>query len=172
MSGTFFTTSLGLMYPVSLGFTEAEKRITALIANGHHAEALVTSVFTIEKTVRRTLRFCAVSRGFTSKHAEALFSKMGFKDLQDVWPCFSANGSTLPNYIGQAHWQHVPVAVTMRNKLAHGERAYKLADCKDRAEQVLSASRVLQAKLQADIAFDGWSRLPTRRKPALQWLAK
>ena len=109
------------MYPVSLGFQEAERRIRALLANGHNAEALITLVFTFEKTLRRALRFCAVSRGFTSKQANALFSNMGFKDLKDVWPCFEKENRSLPDFVGNAKWQHVPPAITMRNKLVHGE---------------------------------------------------
>jgi hypothetical protein len=158
------------MYPVSLGFQEAERRINALIANGHHAEALITSVFSFEKTLRRALRFCAVTRGFTSKHAETLFGNMRFKDLKEVWPCFDKHHRALPEFIGNAKWQHIQPAVTMRNKLAHGERVYKLAECKLAAERVLEALNDFRAKLQAEIQFDGWSRLPVRRKPALQWL--
>ena len=158
------------MYPISLGFQEAELRISTLIANGHHAEALITSVFSFEKTLRRALRFCAVSRGFTSKHAEILFDNMGFKDLKEIWPCFDKQHRLLPEFIGNAKWQHIQPAVTMRNKLAHGERVYKLADCKLAAEMVLEALNEFRANLQAEIQFDGWSRLPVRRKAALQWL--
>ena len=158
------------MYPVSLGFEEAERRINALIANGHYAEALITSVVTFEKTLRRALRFCAVSRGFTSKQAETLFDNMGFKDLKEVWSCFDKQHRALPEFIGNDKWQHIQPAVTMRNKLAHGERVYKLAECKLVAEKVLVVLNEFRAKLQYEIQFDGWSRLPVRRKAALQWL--
>lgn len=158
------------MYPVSLGFQEAERRIKALIVNGHHAEALITSVFSFEKTLRRSLRFCAVSRGFTSKQAEILFKNMGFNDLKEVWLCFDKQHRALPEFIGNTNWQHIKPAVTMRNKLAHGERVYKLAECKLVAENVLEAINEFRSKLQAEIQFDGWSRLPVRRKAALQWL--
>jgi hypothetical protein len=157
------------MYPVSLGFQGAERRIRALLANGHNAEALITSVFTFEKTLRRALRFCAVSRGFTSKQAEALFDNMGFKDLKEVWPCFEKEHRSLPDFIGNAKWQHVQPAITMRNKLAHGERVYKLTECQQAAERVLDALIEFRAKLVAEIQFDGWSRLPVRSKAALQW---
>lgn len=158
------------MYPISLGFKEAERRINSLIVNGHHAEALITSVFTFEKTLRRALRFCAVSRGFTSKHAEMMFKNMGFKDLKEVWHCFDKQHRSLPDFIGNIKWQHIPPAVTMRNKLAHGERVYKLVECKLVAENVLVTLNEFRTKLQAEIQFDGWSRLPVRRKSALQWL--
>ena len=42
------------MYPVNLGFDAAKDRIRMLISNGHHCEALLTSVFTLEKTIHRT----------------------------------------------------------------------------------------------------------------------
>ena len=44
------------MYPVSLGLDEALKRIDKLLTNGHSAEALLTAVFTLEKTMRRSLQ--------------------------------------------------------------------------------------------------------------------
>jgi hypothetical protein len=159
------------LYPISLGFEEAEKRITKLIANEHYAEALITSVFSFEKTIRRTLRFFAVSRGFTSEQAEVLFSNMGFKDLKEVWFCFDPHHRSLPDLIANTRWQHVQAAVTMRNKLAHGERVYKLAECKTAAENVLASLNELRTILLAEVGFDGWSRLPVRRKPALGWLS-
>ena len=54
------------MYPVSLGVNEARSRIEGLLKNGHHAEALLTSVFTVEKTLKRTLKYIMIRRGFTS----------------------------------------------------------------------------------------------------------
>jgi len=158
------------MYPVSLGFKEAERRIRELLKNGHHAEALVTSVFTFEKTLRRALRCCAVRRGFSSKHAETLFEGMGFKDLKEVWPCFSPGNSVLPGFVGPKGWQHIPEAVTMRNKLAHGTRAYKLVDCKAKTESVLDVLSAFRNKLKAEIGFDGWARIPVRRESKLPWL--
>jgi hypothetical protein len=44
------------MYPVTIGYAGAVQRINDLISNGHNAEALVTTAFTVEKTIRRTLR--------------------------------------------------------------------------------------------------------------------
>jgi len=37
------------MYPVKLGFKNAANKIDALTANEHHVEALLATVFTIEK---------------------------------------------------------------------------------------------------------------------------
>jgi hypothetical protein len=158
------------MYPVSLGFEEAERRMAALTRNGHDAEALITSVFTFEKTLRRALRYCAVQRGFTSRQSKVLFDRLGFDKLKELWPVFAPGGQALAAYVGGAHWQHVPAAVTMRNKLVHGERVYPLPECRERTGQVLAALRVFQRRLVEDIGFDGWSRLPVRIKPALPWL--
>ena len=44
----------GLAPVVVTRLIEAVKRIKALLKNGHHAEALVTSVFTFEKMMRKT----------------------------------------------------------------------------------------------------------------------
>lgn len=158
------------MYPVTLGFEEAERRIAALRQHGHHAEAQITSVFTLEKTLRRSLRCCAVRRGFTSRQAKVLFDRLGFDRLRELWPVFAPGGQSLAEYIGAARWQHVPAAVAMRNKLVHGERVYRLPECREKTEQVLAALRVFRRRLVEDVGFDGWSRLPVRIKPALSWL--
>ena len=42
------------MYSVSLGFESAIARIQSLLDSNFTSEALVTSVFTAEKTLRRT----------------------------------------------------------------------------------------------------------------------
>jgi hypothetical protein len=128
----------------------------------------LTSVFTFEKTLRRALKYCIVARGFTSMQSAAILGRRGFKELQGLWPCFSRNHETLPVFIG-ASWQHVPSAVDMRNKLVHGERVFKLTDCEAAANQVLTALLAFRAKLQVQMQFDGWSRVPARRKGKLPW---
>ena len=37
------------MYPVKQSFVEVDNQLNALINNGHHSEALLASVFTMEK---------------------------------------------------------------------------------------------------------------------------
>lgn len=77
------------MYPVSLGFAEAQRRINSLLRNGHAAEALVTSVFTVEKTLRRTLKQLIISAGFTSRQATRILKEYrGLKSLKDHWDLF------------------------------------------------------------------------------------
>ena len=158
------------MYSESLGSQEVEHRIRQLIENGHVAEALITSVFSFERILRRAARFCAISRGFTSLQAEILFDKMGFENLTAGWPCFDVQNRSLAKFIGQTTWQHVPPAVTMRNKLVRGERLHNLEECKASAEKVIEALNELRNRLLVESHFDCWSRLPVRKKPAVQWL--
>jgi hypothetical protein len=156
------------MYPVGLGFVQAEARIRELLCNGHSAEALLTSVFTFEKTLRRALKYCIISRGFTSKQSEEILGRRGFQDLVKLWPCFAPQHQTLPTFIGNK-WHHVQSAVRMRNKLVHGERVYQLADCTTATEQVLGALNDFRTQLLVNVGFDGWSRVPIRRKGKLSW---
>lgn len=156
------------MYPVSLGFSQAEARIRQLLSNGHSAEALLTAVFTFEKTLRRSLKYCIVARGFTSKHSEEILGRRGFQDLTKLWPCFAPTHETLAAFVGD-RWQHVQPAVTMRNKLVHGERVYKLADCGAAANQVLDALIDFRSQLAAEVGFDGWSRVKVRRAAKVEW---
>lgn len=158
------------MYPVRLGFTEVNNRLDALINNGHHSEALLASVFALEKTIRRSLRFCALNRGFTSKQCNRLFTRMGFKDMTESWPVFERDHRTLPEFIGSNHWQHVPESVTMRNKIVHGARVFQLADCRDKAVLVRRAMEELRDRSVAELGCDPWTTLPGRRKPSLVWL--
>lgn len=57
----------------------------------------------------------------------------------------------------------------MRNKLVHGERVYNLEECKKRTEQVLEALQEMQNVFKKEYNYDGWSRIPIRRKSTLIW---
>jgi len=59
----------------------------------------------------------------------------------------------------------------MRNKLSHGERVYKLADCDAEARHVIGVIRGFAGLLKSSIGYDGWTRLPVRKKSALPWLS-
>ena len=158
------------MYPVKQGFAEVDNRLNALISNGHHGEALLASVFVMEKTIRRTLRFCALNRGLTSMQCDRLFQNMGFKDMTRAWPVFERDYRTLPEFIGNNVWQHVPEAVTMRNKMVHGDRVYNLSYCRDKAQKVKDAIEVLRNTAMQDLGCDPWHRLPGKKKTSLVWL--
>ena len=152
------------MYPVRLGHEVALERIERLLQNGHHAEALVTSVFTLEKVLRRTLKELVVSAGFTSKAANQLMKRFdGQAKIKDVWFCFDPEAESLPAIVGNANWQFVPSAVEMRNKLVHGARAYQLDECESKAKEVLAALKHIEAIFQARYGFSGWSNNSIRR---------
>lgn len=159
------------MYPISLGFNGAITRIQTLLTNGHDAEALVTSIFTLEKTMRRSLKIAILARGFSMKQSQRLTERKGFNDLKEMWDLFDSSYRTLPTFLGNTHWQHVPAAVDMRNKLVHGAKVYKLADCRLFAAHVVAALTALQAKVQAEYKRDPWQRITGKRNPRLQWLA-
>ena len=158
------------MYPVKQSFVEVDNQLNALINNGHHSEALLASVFTMEKTIRQTLRFCALNRGFTSKQCDQIFRNMGFNDMTRVWPVFERDYRTLPEFVGNNVWQFVPEAVTMRNKMVHGSRVYSLSDCLDKARRVKNAIEVLRNTAMQDLGCDPWNRLPGKKKTSLVWL--
>ena len=99
------------MYPVRLGHKVALDRINRLLNNGHHAEALVTSAFTLEKVLRRTLKELVVSAGFTSRAANQLMKRFdGHAKIREVWSCFDPEGESLPSIVGNMHWQCIPSA--------------------------------------------------------------
>jgi len=156
------------MYSVRLGFESAKKRINNLIKNGHHAEALLTSVFTFEKTIHRTLKQLVVSSGFKNTDATKLLRKIqGFKNQKEIWSCFDPNGKNLPEIIGNKHWQHINKAVKMRNDLVHGTRVYNLNLCKEMAENILELLDQSVASFNAEYGYDGWSRVSIRKKSTL-----
>jgi hypothetical protein len=156
------------MYPVSLGYNEARRRIQILIENGHLAEALLTSVFTFEKTYRRALRYCVIARGFTSKQTNVLLKQKSFRDLMELWQCFSPNNERFPAMMG-LHHQKLIKAIDMRNKLVHGNQVFTLEQCATEVGNVLDALDTLRDKLTQNINYDGWTRLPVRTKSRLEW---
>lgn len=81
------------LYPISLGFDEAVNRIEALLNNGHDAEALVTSVFTLEKTMRRSLKIAILSRGFSLKQSQRFTERKGFNELKEMWKSMGSDSN-------------------------------------------------------------------------------
>jgi hypothetical protein len=158
------------VYPVRIGFDEVLQRISALQGNGHHAEALVTSVFTLEKLMRRGMRMAILSRGFTSKHATHLLDRKGFRDLREMWDVFDKEHQSLPNFIGQQTWRHVPEAVDMRNHLVHGQEVYSLAKCETYARHVVAALSKLHGQISTNYGHDPWAKLTARKVSKLPWM--
>ncbi|MGE0022971.1 MAG: hypothetical protein AB7S70_04990, partial [Hyphomicrobium sp.] len=107
------------MYPVRLDFAQVIGRIKALQKNGHDAEALVTSIFTLEKLIKRSLRRAIVARGFTIKQADKLLARNGFDALVEMWPIFEREHRTLQSLVGGV-WAPIKKAKEMRNAFVHG----------------------------------------------------
>lgn len=156
------------MYPVRLGYDEAVKRIKKLMRNGHHSEALVSSVFTIEKTLRRTLREIVVSAGFASKQADKIVSGCrGLDSLKNSWEIYEPNNRKLVDLISKTDWQQIRKSTTMRNKMVHGERVYELATCNTEATATLVALDRLKNEFDSVYGYSGWSTLSKRIKHRL-----
>lgn len=156
------------MYPVKLGYPEAVKRVRALLKSGYHAEGLLTAMFTLEKTLYRTLRQLMVSAGFPSKQADVLMSRFrGIENIKQVWVCFDPKNEPLSSFIAQGTLKTVMDAQTMRNDLVHGKAVYDLSDCRDTAKEVLDALDEIRTLLDSRYGFDGWSPIKKRIKSTL-----
>jgi hypothetical protein len=156
------------MYPVKLGFEDAVKRVRKLIKNGHDAEALLTAMFTAEKTLYRTLRQLVISSGFPSTQADVLMSKFkGIENIKSVWACFDPKHEKLSDFMKQGSLKSIANAQTMRNKLVHGIAVYSQDDCQVAANDVLTALDDLRITLDQRYGFDGWSAIKRRIKSTL-----
>jgi hypothetical protein len=156
------------MYPVRLGYDTAIKRIRKLITNGHHPEALVTSMFTVEKTLRRTLRQIVVSAGFASKYADKIVGNIrGLDALKKAWELYEPNNTQLSSIIPAADWKLFKDAAEKRNKMVHGERVYGLETCRKEAEKVLDALDRLKKDFDSRYGYSGWVTFSARVKGRL-----
>ena len=161
------------MYPVRLGYDTATKRIRQLITNGHHPEALVTSMFTVEKTLRRTLRQIVVSAGFASKYADKIVGNLrGLDALKKAWELYEPNNTQLSSIIPSADWKLFKDAAEMRNKMVHGERVYELETCRKEAEKVLAALDRLKKDFDSRYGYSGWATFSARVKSRLHAVPK
>lgn len=156
------------MYPVSLGYGVAKQRINSLLGNGHDAEALVTTAFTVEKTLRRTLRQIIVSAGFKSIIADKVIrGHGGLQKLKEGWELYDPKHRPLLSIISVADWSIFQTTSTMRNKMVHGERVYNLADCRKQAIDALAALDRVKAAFDAEYGYSGWNTHSARRSSHL-----
>ncbi len=156
------------MYPVTLGFENAKSRIEALLENGHCAEALLTTVFTFEKVIHRTLKQLIVSSGFRNADAEMLMKHFqGFRKQAEIWSCFDPSGQKVVDVISSKNWQFVHDAVKMRNQLVHGARVYDLEACSLMARNILALLDDTVKSFNEKYGFDGWSKVSVRRRSNL-----
>jgi hypothetical protein len=156
------------MYPISAGVEDATNRINRLLKDGYHSEALVTSVFTVEKTMRRVLRQLVVSAGFNSNQANRYMKKLsGINSVKEHWEFFDPDHRKLPDIIGQDDWRKMASEKTgfsyMRNQLIHGIRTYNLSECEAGAKEVILVLQRLVVVFNQTYGYDGWSRATQRK---------
>jgi hypothetical protein len=159
------------MYPTRIGFQSVIERINQLRTNGHSAEALVTSIFTLEKLIRRSLRVALISRGFTSSQVERLLKRKGFKDLNEMWDIYDRKFEKLSTILGQPLWTHMNRAVEMRNQMVHGNRVFDLNVCENYTVHVVEALEQLHKEITRRFERDPWQKMKIRKVPQLSWLA-
>jgi hypothetical protein len=153
---------------VRLGYDEAIKSIEALLANGHHAEALVTTMFTVEKTFYRVLRQLVISAGFPPKQADLLLGdQRGFEKVKGLFPCFDPALQPLSGFLEPRHLAVISETQTMRNRLVHGKQVYGPSTCKAKAEELLGVLGEVRRVLLDRYDFDGWSKYRWRRTSTL-----
>jgi hypothetical protein len=156
------------MYPVRLGYTQAVSRIQKLMKNGHHPEALVSCAFTVEKTLRRTLREIVVSAGFASKQADKIVRGCnGLEALKRNWEIYDPNNKALTDIVPKTDWAQFRKVATMRNKMVHGERVYELATCKTESKVTLVALDRLKNSFDQLYGYSGWTTYSRRIKHTL-----
>lgn len=156
------------MYPVRLGYTTAVARIHLLLQDGHDAEALVTSVFTAEKTLRRTLRQLVISAGFISRIADKVVGGLrGLEAVKNSWELYDPKHRKLTDLLAPEHWKVFKDAAEMRNKLVHGERVYSVATYRQTTTDVLAALEAVKAILDSEYGYSGWTTARSRRTSQL-----
>ena len=156
------------MYPVKLGYGNAQKRIRDLLKNSYNSEALVTSVFTVEKTLRRTLRQLIVSTGFTSKQADQLMSNIrGLATIKKSWGLYDPQNRNLVDLIGNDNWQVIKDGSKMRNDLVHGIKVYGRTKCRHQAESIIVALDNVKGCFDNIYGYSGWKKYKKRSRHRL-----
>ncbi|HEY9220918.1 MAG TPA: hypothetical protein VIO43_04980 [Lutibacter sp.] len=156
------------MYPIKLGYNKAKERIFDLSKNNHHAESLITSVFTAEKTFRRTLRQLVVSAGFKSIIADKIMKcHRGLSQIIDAWEIFDPHHRKLGIIIRSEDLFTIKDAAQKRNKLVHGEKVFKLSDCKEDTVKVLEALDRIKNTFDIEYGYSGWKTAKSRKVSVL-----
>jgi hypothetical protein len=157
-----------VIYRLQLGYNTAVNRIRDLLSNEHYPEALVSSMFTVEKTLRRTLRQIVTSAGFASKYADKIIGNLrGLDALKKAWELYEPNNTKLSDIIPAVDWKLFKDVAEMRNKMVHGERVYELETCRKEAEKVLEALNRLKLDFDNRYGYSGWVKFSARVKSTL-----
>ncbi len=156
------------MYSARLGYKNAIKRINKLLENDHPAEAFVVTVFTVEKTFRRTLNQLIVSTGFSTKMTKKMLKKIrGLEAIKENWQFYDPHHKSLIEVIGGNNWNKIHNYSIMRNKFVHGIQVYNLKTCRDSTEDLLLILNQVKQLLHEKYGFSGWEKLSVRNKSNL-----
>ncbi len=129
---------------------------------------MVTSVFTAEKTIRRTLRQLIVSAGFKSTIANKIIGRInGIYQLIEAWELYDPQHRKLTDIVKATYIQTIKEAAQIRNKLIHGEQVFKLDLCKDVTQKVLSALDKIKNVFDSEYGYSGWTNISIRKKSSL-----
>ena len=156
------------MYSVRLGYAKALEQINKLVKNGHHSESLVTSVFTVEKTLRRTFRQLVVSSGFKSTIADKIvIQSNGLDRLIKNWEIYDPNHRKFSTLISNGEIKTIKEAASMRNKLIHGEKVFSLEIYKKETKNVLNALEKIKNSFEKEYGYSGWETAKGRKNSKL-----
>lgn len=156
------------MYSVRLGYNNAVRRINKLIKNNHNSESFVTTVFTIEKTIRRSVTELIISAGFKSKLARKYVKSLsGQNRLIIQFEFFDPLNRDFDELFTRDLRIKINEWGTMRNKIVHGERVYGIDLLKKATKDALEALEKLKDSLTSHYDYDGWEKLTVRKKSTL-----
>lgn len=156
------------MYSVKLGYKKAKTRINRLLDNKHYSEAFVVIVFTVEKTIKRTLHQLIVSSGFSTEITKKILNDIrGLEAIKKNWSYYDPENKTLVTVIEDRNWTKIKNYFKMRNEIIHGTHVYNLKTCQESAIDLLSILEDIKKRFKNNYDFDGWEILAPRPKSYL-----
>lgn len=156
------------MYPLRLPYKKVRSRLKNLIKDGYSSEALVTSMFTVERILRRTLIQLVISAGFTTNQAFRIIARLnGLQAIKEVWTIYDPKNRTLTQILTNTIWQNLRETAKMRNGIIHGTVTYSQSKCKKKAQEIIDILDIIKEKLYATYGYHGWGGLSKRRSAVL-----
>lgn len=156
------------MYSVKLGYKKAKTRINRLLDNEHYSEAFVVTVFTVEKTIRRTLHQLIVSSGFSTEITKKILKDIrGLEAIKKNWSYYDPENKTIVDVIENRNWTKIKNYFKMRNEIIHGTHVYNLKTCRESTIDLLLVLDDIKTRFKNNYDFDGWERLAPRPKSHL-----
>ena len=157
-----------IMYSVQLGYKKARTRINRLLNNKHYSEVFIVTVFTVEKTIRRTLHQLIISSGFSTEITKKILKDIrGLEAIKKNWSYYDPENKTIVDIIGNDNCTKITNYFKMRNKIIHGIHVYNLETCRESTIDLLSVLDDIKIRFKNNYDFDGWEKLSPRPKSYL-----